>query len=53
MAKPILSIGLALALAGSLQAAEDGWLKTLDEGLQEAQKSGQAVLYVTTWKPGV
>lgn len=53
MRKPILGLGLLAALCATARAAGDDWLPTLDKGLADAARSGQAVVYVTKWKPGV
>jgi hypothetical protein len=46
-------VGLGFLLAAGAALGEEGWLPTLEEGLKDASRSGQAILYVTTWKPGV
>jgi hypothetical protein len=47
-------IGCSLVLAFSAAAlGADGCLDTLEEGMQLAERSGQAILYVTQWKNGV
>lgn len=53
--RPWLILGaLAFALAASLEAsALDGWLKSRDDGLAAAKKSGKPVLVITLWKDGV
>ncbi len=40
------------ALAGAVAVAEDGWHKSLDEGLDAARKSGRPLLVVTGWPRG-
>ena len=46
--------GLALTLAAALDAsALDGWLRSRDDGLAAAKKSGKPVLVITLWKDGV
>ena len=43
---------LLLVLAAPAFAAE-GWLRTRDDGLEAAKKSGRPVLVVTAWKEKV
>ena len=42
-----------LLVASAAQAGEIDWKPDLKSGLEEAQKSGQAVFVVTRWKDGV
>ena len=53
--RPWLFLGtLALTLAAALEAsALEGWLRSRDDGLAAAQKSGKPVLVITLWKDGV
>jgi len=44
---------LLLALSAAAAAAPEGWLDSLEDGLKEAPLGGQAILYVTKWKPGL
>ena len=53
--RPWLLLGaLALGLLLTADAfALDGWLRSRDDGLKAAQKSGKPVLVVTMWGDGV
>ena len=44
---------LLLVPALAAQAEAPAWMKTLDEGLAAAKKSGKPLLVVTLWKEGV
>lgn len=49
-----LTIVLALfSAAAPLNAFGSDWVPTLDDGIKQASFTGQAILYVTKWKPGV
>ena len=50
---PILgACALAILLSADTFALE-GWLRTRDDGLKAAQKSGKPVLVITLWGDGV
>ena len=51
--RPILAGAVVLLLAASAGAAPDGWLASLDGGLDAARRSGKPVLVVTAWKSGI
>ena len=53
--RPWLILGaLAVTLAAALDAsALEGWLRSRDDGLAAAKKSGKPVLVITLWKDGV
>lgn len=53
--RPWLILGaLAVALTAALDAsALEGWLRSRDDGLGAAKKSGKPVLVITLWKDGV
>ena len=51
MRRTVLGLGLVLALPGVVLGA-DGALPTLEQGMKVAERSGQAILYITKWAPG-
>jgi len=55
--RPWLTLGTlacALTFAAALDAsALEGWLRSRDDGLAAARKSGKPVLVITLWKDGV
>lgn len=54
MLRPRLALLLpALVLAAAPALCMEGWLRSRDDGLDAAKKSGKPVLVVTLWKDGV
>ncbi|MHC4600991.1 MAG: hypothetical protein ACYS47_18520 [Planctomycetota bacterium] len=53
MGRAFAGLGLLLSVAGAAWASEKDFLGTLEKGMQEAERSRQAILYVTKWKEGV
>jgi hypothetical protein len=53
MGKALFGLGLLFSLAGAALPSEKNALGTLEDGIKEAERSRQAILYVTLWKSGV
>ena len=53
--RPWLILGATLLLFAAAPKADalDGWLRSRDDGLEAAKKSGKPVLVITLWKDGV
>ncbi len=50
---PVLALLASLAVVSADASALEGWLRTREDGLEAAAKSGKPVLVVTIWKDGV
>ena len=49
----VMLLPLALFLAPPVHPEQADWLPTLAKGKEAARTSGQAILYITSWPPGV